>query len=63
LSEIIKTAHAHNVLVSTGDFMEYVLTQGKGAVKQYIQVCKDIGFDIIELSACFIILPTDDWLG
>jgi phosphosulfolactate synthase (CoM biosynthesis protein A) len=62
LREIIDTAHAHDVLVSTGGFMEYVLTQGKKAVQQYIQTCKEVGFDIIELSAGFITLPTDDWL-
>jgi phosphosulfolactate synthase (CoM biosynthesis protein A) len=42
--------------------MEYVLTQGNDAVDQYIETCKDYGFDIIELSAGFITLPTDDWL-
>src|SRR3954447_20220626 len=28
LAEIIETAHAHDVLVSTGGFIEHVLTQG-----------------------------------
>ncbi len=50
------------MLVSTGGFIEYVLTQGKGAVEKYIQACKTAGFDIIELSCGFITLPTDDWL-
>lgn len=62
LQDIIEAAHAHNVLVSTGGFMEYVLTQGKKAVQRYIQACQEAGFDIIELSAGFITLPTDDWL-
>lgn len=62
LQEIIDTAHAHNVLVSTGGFIEYVLTQGKDAVQRYIHACKEVGFDIIELSAGFITLSTDDWL-
>lgn len=62
LQDIIDLAHAHEVLVSTGGFMEYVLTQGKQAVQQYIAACKRAGFDIIELSAGFITLPTDDWL-
>jgi len=59
---LIDIAHDNDVLVSTGGFMEYVLTQGKDAVGQYIDTCKDYGFDIIELSAGFITLPTDDWL-
>jgi len=42
--------------------MEFVLTRGKEAVNQYITACKLLGFDIIEISAGFIVLPTDDWL-
>lgn len=60
--EMINLAHEFDVLVSTGGYIEYVLTQGKDAVKQYIQNCKTLGFDIIEISAGFITLPTDDWL-
>lgn len=60
--ELIDLCHAHDVLVSTGGFIEYVLTQGAEAVARYIQECKDLGFDIIELSSGFITLPTDDWL-
>src|SRR6266496_2745646 len=63
LQEMIEIAHAHNVLVSTGGFIEYILTQGSNAVKKYIQQCKSAGFDIIEISSGFISLPTDDWLG
>lgn len=63
LKEIIDTAHRYNVMVSTGGFMEYVLTQGPQAVEQYIKECRDIGFDIIEISSGFITIPTDDWLS
>lgn len=62
LREIIDLCHAHDVLVSTGGFIEYVLTQGPEAVAQYIEECKRAGFDIIELSSGFITIPTDDWL-
>jgi phosphosulfolactate synthase (CoM biosynthesis protein A) len=62
LQDIIETAHRYDVLVSTGGFMEFVLTQGKEAVRKYIQSCKETGFDIIEVSSGFITLPTDDWL-
>lgn len=55
-------AHQYGVLSSTGGFMEYVLTKGKDAVKKYIQECKELGFDIIEISTGFISIPTDDWL-
>lgn len=62
LSSIIETAHAHDVQVSTGGFMEYVLTQGPEAVDSYIEACRRVGFDVIELSSGFITIPTDDWL-
>lgn len=62
VTELIDIAHNHDALVSTGGFMEYILTQGTEAVEHYIETCKDYGFDIIELSAGFITLPTDDWL-
>ena len=62
LREIIDLAHRHQVLVSTGGFIEYVLTQGAEAVDQYIQACREVGFDIIEISGGFITIPTDDWL-
>jgi phosphosulfolactate synthase (CoM biosynthesis protein A) len=60
--EIINLCHDHNVVVSTGGFIEHVLTQGKEAVARYIQECKALGFDIIEISSGFITIPFDDWL-
>jgi phosphosulfolactate synthase (CoM biosynthesis protein A) len=62
VKELIDLCHDYDVLVDTGGFMEYVLTQGKDAVEQYIAECKKLGFDIIEISSGFITLPTDDWL-
>jgi phosphosulfolactate synthase (CoM biosynthesis protein A) len=62
LKGIIETAHEHDVMVSTGGFIEYVLTQGKEAVDKYIEACREVGFDIIEISGGFISIPTDDWL-
>ncbi|MGH2461466.1 MAG: phosphosulfolactate synthase [Chloroflexota bacterium] len=59
---IVDTCHAHDVLVSTGGFLEYVLTQGPDAVRHYVDACKNLGFDIIEVSTGFISIPTDDWL-
>ncbi len=62
VKELIDLCHDYDVLVDTGGFMEYVLTQGKDAVERYIAECKKLGFDIIEISSGFITLPTDDWL-
>ena len=61
LKEIINLAHEHDVLVSTGGFIERVLTYGADAVNKYIATCKEFGFDIIELSSGFIRIPVDDW--
>lgn len=62
VKDLIDLCHAHDVVVSTGGFIEYVLTQGPEAVHRYIQECKELGFDIIEISSGFITIPTDDWL-
>jgi len=62
LRELLELCHAHNVVVSTGGFIEHVLTLGPEAVGRYIQECKEVGFDIIEVSSGFITIPTDDWL-
>src|SRR2546426_7408410 len=48
LREIIALCHAHDVLVSTGGFIERVLAQqGAGAGGKYIEPCKELGFDIV----------------
>ncbi len=62
LVELIDLCHRHDVLVSTGGFVEYVLTQGPAAVDRYIAECKGLGFDTIEVSCGFITIPADDWL-
>ena len=62
LRELISLCHEHHVLVSTGGFIEHVLTQGPDAVNRYIKECKELDFDIVEVSSGFITLPADDWL-
>src|SRR5581483_5972081 len=36
VKELIDVCHAHDVLVSTGGFIEYVLTEGPAAVRKYV---------------------------
>src|SRR5438876_11546356 len=43
--EIVDLCHKHDVLVSTGGFIERVLPQGTSAVRQYVSECKKFGFD------------------
>jgi phosphosulfolactate synthase (CoM biosynthesis protein A) len=62
VKELIDICHAHDVLVSTGGFIEHVLTKGPELVKAYIDECLKLGFDIVEISTGFITMPTDDVL-
>jgi phosphosulfolactate synthase (CoM biosynthesis protein A) len=59
---LIDVCHQHEVLASTGGFIEYVLTQGPATVDRYIGECQALGFDIIEISSGFITIPAEDWL-
>lgn len=61
--ELIDTCHEHNVLVSTGGFIERVLTYGPEMVDRYLEECKAMGFDIVEVSSGFISVPLDDLIS
>jgi phosphosulfolactate synthase (CoM biosynthesis protein A) len=41
--DIIELCHNHDVLVSTGGFIERVLVQGGEAVRQYVSECNASG--------------------
>ena len=58
--DLIETCHSHDVLVSTGGFIEHVLTMGPEAVDGYLEECKRLGFDVVEVSSGFIAIPDDD---
>jgi phosphosulfolactate synthase (CoM biosynthesis protein A) len=58
--ELIDTCHAHDVLVSTGGFIEHVLTLGPETVDRYLPECQRLGFDIVEVSSGFISIPDED---
>jgi phosphosulfolactate synthase (CoM biosynthesis protein A) len=60
LSAVIELCHAHDVKVSTGGWIEHVLAGGPQAVERYLEQCKRLGFDIVELSTGFISVPSDD---
>ena len=57
---ILDLCHENEVTVSTGGFIEHVLTQGHAAVDHYLRECRDLGFDIVEISSGFISIPEDD---
>lgn len=54
VKKIIQLCHDYNVYVSTGGFIERVILQGDKAVNQYIEECKELGFDVIEVSSGFV---------
>ena len=60
LSAVIELCHANDVKVSTGGWIEHVLAGGPQTVDRYLEQCKRLGFDIVELSTGFISVPSDD---
>jgi phosphosulfolactate synthase (CoM biosynthesis protein A) len=57
---IIDECHRHDVAVSTGGFIEHVLTLGAPSVDRYLGECKELGFDVVEVSAGFLSIADDD---
>ncbi len=51
VKRIVRLCHDHGVYVSTGGFVERVIVQGPRAVDRYIEECKDLGFDVVEVSS------------
>lgn len=62
--EMVDVAHKHGVYVSTGGFIERVLATSRDRIRdveRYVTRCKDLGFDVVELSTGFLSLPVEDW--
>ena len=57
VKSLIDLCHKNQATVSTGGFIEYVLTQGSQAVDRYLARCKELGFDTVEISSGFITVP------
>jgi len=55
-------AHKHDAYVSSGGWIETVLRYGPDAVDKYLKEAKELGFEVIELSTGFIMLPTSGLL-
>lgn len=64
LRELIDLAHEYDVYVSTGGWAEHLLTHPdpNAVFDKYLSKCKDLGFDVIELSSGFLSFPEEDWL-
>ena len=61
--EIIGLCHDHDVYVSTGGFVERVLVQGEDAVDRYFDECKELGYDVVEISSGFAQISLEDKLA
>ncbi|KAJ0984465.1 hypothetical protein J5N97_002821 [Dioscorea zingiberensis] len=59
IKEITNLAHKHDVYVSTGDWSEHLLRKGPTAFKEYVEECKRLGFDTIELNAGLLKVPEE----
>ncbi|MBA0598911.1 hypothetical protein Gorai_005153, partial [Gossypium raimondii] len=62
LKQVIDMAHQHNVYVSTGDWAEHLIRKGPSAFKDYVEECKQMGFDTIELNVTSLEVPEDTLL-
>ncbi|OLD01125.1 phosphosulfolactate synthase [archaeon 13_1_20CM_2_54_9] len=58
--EIIKLCHDQDVYVSTGGFVERVIAQGPEAVDKYLEECKALEFDMIEVSSGLAPIKLED---
>ena len=60
VKQIIQLCHNHKVYVSTGGFVERVIAQGGNAVDLYLEECKALGFDVVEVSSGLAPISLED---
>jgi phosphosulfolactate synthase (CoM biosynthesis protein A) len=60
VKSILKICHDHEVYVSTGGFVERIIVQGADAVDRYLEECKSLGFDVVEVSSGLAPIPLED---
>lgn len=59
IKKVTDMARRHDIYVSTGDWGEHWLRKGPSVVKEYIEECKCLGFDTIELDAGSLEIPEE----
>ncbi|KAK7400438.1 hypothetical protein VNO78_11646 [Psophocarpus tetragonolobus] len=62
IKQVIELAHQHHVYVSTGDWAEHLIPKAPSAFKQYVEQCKQFGFDTIELNVSSLGIPEETFL-
>ncbi|XP_059661116.1 protein HEAT-STRESS-ASSOCIATED 32-like [Cornus florida] len=62
VKDVTNMAHKHNIYVSTGDWAEHLLRKGPSAFKEYIEECKQLGFDTVEINVGSLGVPEETLL-
>ncbi|XP_047169012.1 protein HEAT-STRESS-ASSOCIATED 32-like isoform X2 [Vigna umbellata] len=62
IKQVIDLAHQHGVYVSTGVWDEHVIPKTPSDFKEYVEECKQLGFDTIELNAGSLGIPEETFL-
>ncbi|MEN2974400.1 MAG: phosphosulfolactate synthase [Candidatus Caldarchaeales archaeon] len=60
VKKIIRLCHDYDVYVSTGGFIERVIIQGSEAVDRYLEECKTLEFDVVEVSSGLAPISLED---
>lgn len=60
VKKIIKLCHDNNIYVSTGGFIERVVVEGPKIVDRYLSECKNLGFDVVEVSSGLASISLND---
>jgi phosphosulfolactate synthase (CoM biosynthesis protein A) len=58
--KIIRLCHDYDVYVSTGGFVERVIVEGSNVVDMYLEECKALEFDMVEVSSGFASMKLGD---
>ncbi|MGI0090562.1 MAG: phosphosulfolactate synthase [Nitrososphaerales archaeon] len=58
--DIIRMCHDYGVYVSTGGFVERVLVEGQDIVDKYLEECKSLEFDVVEVSSGLASIKLED---
>lgn len=59
VKKFIKICHDYDVYVNTGGFIERVIIQSVDDVEKYLDECKALEFDVVEISSGMFNSPRD----
>lgn len=57
---MVEVCHGHGTYVSTGGFLEHVLAREPDRMDACLEECRELGFDVVEVSSGFLSVPDDD---